>query len=102
LSTASTVYVLPDELEKHCIEAAPNVDKNGSASKKAAFAHLLLWICRRFSTVALVLQTFGWLNLSVWIQDSCQVVTFLSPVLSRRQEGVLLPCAGLGGSTFFL
>jgi hypothetical protein len=42
--------VLPDELEKHCIEAEPNLDKNGSASKKRSSAHLLLWICRRFST----------------------------------------------------
>jgi hypothetical protein len=57
--------VLPDELEKHCIEAAPNVDKTGSASKKAAFAHAPLWICRRFSTIAMVLHPFGRLNLSV-------------------------------------
>jgi hypothetical protein len=63
LSTASTVYVLPDALEKHCIQAEPNVDKNGSASKKAAFAHLLLWICRRFSTNDVVLQRIWWLNL---------------------------------------
>jgi hypothetical protein len=55
--------VLPDELEKHCIEAASNVDKNESASKKAAFAHLTLWICRRFSTDAVVLSGFWLLEL---------------------------------------
>jgi hypothetical protein len=42
--------VLPDELEKHCIQLEPILDKNGFTSKKAASAHLLLWICRRFST----------------------------------------------------
>jgi hypothetical protein len=70
LSTASTVYVLPDALEKHCIQAEPNVDKNGSASKKAAFAHLLLWICRRFSTVDAVYAGFDWLGWSVWLRSS--------------------------------
>jgi hypothetical protein len=41
------------------------LDKNALAGKKAASAHLLLWICRRFSTDAAVLQAFcrrfaGW------------------------------------------
>jgi hypothetical protein len=70
LSTASTVYVLPDALEKHCIQAEPNVDKNSSASKKAAFAHLLLWICRRFSTVDAVYAGFDRLGWSVWLRSS--------------------------------
>jgi hypothetical protein len=65
--------VLPDELEKHCIEAASNVDKNESASKKAAFAHLMLWICRRFSTDELVLQGLELPNLSVCVQAGCSV-----------------------------
>jgi hypothetical protein len=50
--------VLPDALEKHCIQAEPILDKNALAGKKAASAHLPLWICRRFSTDAGVLQTF--------------------------------------------
>jgi hypothetical protein len=85
--------VLPDALEKHCIQAEPKVDKTGSASKKAAFAHTPLWICRRFSTVTLVLHPFGRLNLSVCIRISCQssghqvirssaVPSFLAPVLA--------------------
>jgi hypothetical protein len=52
--------VLPDALEKHCIQAEPILDKNALAGKKTASAHLLLWICRRFSTDAAVLQTFCW------------------------------------------
>jgi hypothetical protein len=52
--------VLPDALEKHCIQAEPILDKNALAGKKAASAHLLLWICRRFSTDAAVLQAFCW------------------------------------------
>jgi hypothetical protein len=81
--------VLPDELEKHCIQAEPIVDKNGSVSKKRASAHLLLWICRRFSTDGLVLQGFDQLNLSVCIRIGCQTSTvgselsfFLAPVLA--------------------
>jgi hypothetical protein len=50
-------------LEKHCIEAGAMLDKNGEASKKLVSAHLLLWICRRFSTGAAISHarlTFGW------------------------------------------
>ena len=50
--------MLPDALEKHCIQAEPILDKNALASKKVASAHLLLWICRRFSTDAAVLRAF--------------------------------------------
>jgi hypothetical protein len=60
--------VLLEELEKHCTGAEPILDKNGLASKKAASAHLLLWICRRFSTDDMVLQAFGLQNLSVCIR----------------------------------
>jgi hypothetical protein len=55
--------VLPDELEKHCIQLEPILDKNALASKKPASAHLPLWICRRFSTDDVVLQRIWWLNL---------------------------------------
>jgi hypothetical protein len=54
--------VLPDALEKHCIQPEPILDKNGLASKKAASAHLLLWICRRFSTDEAVYQAVWWLD----------------------------------------
>jgi hypothetical protein len=50
--------VLPDELEKHCTGAERNLDKNALASKKRSSTHLLLWICRRFSTAASVSQAF--------------------------------------------
>jgi hypothetical protein len=81
LSTASTVYVLPDALEKHCIQAEPNVDKNGSASKKAAFAHVPLWICRRFSTVAAVFQGQVIQVVVRWQANaSSQLSDFLAPV----------------------
>jgi hypothetical protein len=91
--------VLPDELEKHCTGAEPILDKNGLASKKAVSAHLLLWICRRFSTDDTVLQAFDWLNLSVCIPIGCQ-----SSVkgVSCRQDAVLFLCIGLDASTFFL
>ena len=65
MSTASTVYVLPDELEKHCIQLEPILDKNAWSSKKLVSAHLPMWICRRFSTGDLVLQRVWWLNLPV-------------------------------------
>jgi hypothetical protein len=58
LSTASTVYVLPNALEKHCIEAEPFLDKSGRPGKNAAFAHVMLWICRRFSTDAVISRAF--------------------------------------------
>jgi len=57
--------VLPDELEKHCIQLEPILDKNALASKKLASAHLPLWICRRFSTDDVVLQPVWCLNLLV-------------------------------------
>jgi hypothetical protein len=50
--------VLPNALEKHCIEAEPFLDKNAGPAKNAAFAHLALWICRRFSTGAAVSRVF--------------------------------------------
>jgi hypothetical protein len=46
--------VLPDALEKHCIQAERIVDKNHFVGKKRSSTHLPLWICRRFSTDALV------------------------------------------------
>jgi hypothetical protein len=55
--------VLPDALEKHCIQAEPIVDKNHFVGKKRSSAHLPLWICRRFSTDAVVLSGFGLLEL---------------------------------------
>jgi hypothetical protein len=64
--------VLPDELEKHCTGAESILDKNALASKKALSAHLLLWICRRFSTDDLVLQAFDSLNWSVCSPARCQ------------------------------
>jgi len=57
--------VLPDELEKHCIQLEPILDKNAWSSKNLASAHLPLWICRRFSTDEVVLQRVWWLNLPV-------------------------------------
>jgi hypothetical protein len=50
--------VLPNGLEKHCIEAEPFLDKNGRPGKNTAFAHLTLWICRRFSTDAVISNAF--------------------------------------------
>jgi hypothetical protein len=54
--------VLPEALEKHCIEAESFLDKNAGPGKKAAFAHLPLWICRRFSTGAPVYRRFSCLS----------------------------------------
>ncbi|MCS0592274.1 hypothetical protein ACFQ09_05315 [Massilia norwichensis] len=61
-----------DALEKHCIQAEPILDKSSSSSKKVASTHLLLWICRRFSTDAAVLQALMALNLSICIPCSDQ------------------------------
>jgi hypothetical protein len=85
--------VLPDELEKHCIQAEPIVDKNGSARKKLASAHLLLWICRRFSTDGLVLQAFKQLSLSVCNQVSARLAAISDqrPVTRRRQDAGVFP-----------
>jgi hypothetical protein len=91
--------VLPEELEKHCTGAEPILDKNGLASKKAASAHLLLWICRRFSTDDLILQALEPLNLSICIPIGCQSSV---KAVSCQQDVVLILCAGLGVSTFFL
>jgi hypothetical protein len=52
------VYLLPNALEKHCIQAEPFLDKTPWFSKNTAFAHLPLWICRRFSTSAPVYERF--------------------------------------------
>jgi hypothetical protein len=82
--------VLPDTLEKHCTGAEPILDKNGLASKKAASAHLLLWICRRFSTDDTVLQAFGQLNLAVCIRLD----------INRHQSAVAFhACASFAGTT---
>jgi hypothetical protein len=94
--------VLPDGLEKHCIQAEPILDKNALAGKKAASAHLLLWICRRFSTDAAVLQGFcrrfaGWavcLRMHWLSAFACQ-----HPLSARF---VVLSCTGAGLATFFL
>ena len=56
LSTASTVYVLTDRLDKHCIDAEPMLDKKAGSSQNEVFAHPVLWICRRFSTVELIFK----------------------------------------------
>jgi hypothetical protein len=90
--------VLPDELEKHCIQAERNLDKNGSASKKLASAHLPLWICRRFSTDALVLQVLELPNLSVCIQVGCSVGSF------SKQQSRIVGRTSIVGKTpaFFL
>jgi hypothetical protein len=82
--------VLPDELEKHCIQAERNLDKNASASKKAASAHLLLWICRRFSTDELVLQVFALLNLSLCLRISWQT----RPAIGDQVVGDQVPDVG--------
>jgi hypothetical protein len=50
--------VLPNALEKHCIEAEPFLDKSVRPGKNAAFAHVMLWICRRFSTDAVIPDAF--------------------------------------------
>jgi hypothetical protein len=47
--------VLPDRLDKHCIDAEPMLDKKGEHEKIDCSAHLLLWICRRLSTSETVL-----------------------------------------------
>ncbi|WP_230025521.1 hypothetical protein [Massilia sp. Bi118] len=75
--------MLPDALEKHCIQAERNLDKNAWASKKRASAHLLLWICRRFSTDEMVCRAFELLNLSVCIQISWQT----RPAVGDQQVG---------------
>jgi hypothetical protein len=93
--------VLPDALEKHCIQAEPIVDKNGSVSKKRASAHLLLWICRRFSTDGLVLQAFKQLSLSVCNKSALDwqrsAISYQAPAGRWRFSST-----GLGFATFFL
>jgi hypothetical protein len=92
--------VLPDELEKHCIQAEPILDKNASGSKKLASAHLLLWICRRFSTAEAVRQAIWRLpGVPVVVEPACFAY---ESAVSCQQAAVVLPCAGLGVSTFFL
>ena len=56
LSTASTVYALPERLDKHCIGAEPMLDKKPGSRKSGRSAHPVLWICRWFSTVGLVFR----------------------------------------------
>jgi hypothetical protein len=102
--------VRPDALEKHCIQAEPILDKSSLASKKTASAHSLLWICRRFSTDAAVLQAFQGsttseqqLNLSVRIRISEQQPALHSPPsIVGRQPASVHSFAGSGISTFFL
>jgi hypothetical protein len=92
--------VLPDELEKHCTGAEPILDKNGLASKKAASAHLPLWICRRFSTDEAVLRAFGLLNLSVCIRFGIGSLPSFRQL--GKQDAVVISSTGPGCSTFFL
>jgi hypothetical protein len=97
--------VLPNKLEKHCTGAEPILDKNGLASKKAASAHLLLWICRRFSTDDTVLQAFGLLNLSVCIRLAMDRPGSACLASFRQlgwQDAVVISATGAGWSTFFL
>jgi hypothetical protein len=49
------VYALTERLEKHCIDAEPMLDKKTASRKSGRSAHPVLWICRTFSTVELVL-----------------------------------------------
>jgi len=91
--------VLPDALEKHCIQAEPILDKNALAGKKAASAHLLLWICRRFSTDAAVLQRFC--RQGCLFADASAASVRLS-ASSCWQKVVVLSCTGVGLATFFL
>jgi len=48
--------VLAERLDKHCIDAEPMLDKNRASRKNGCSAHLLLWICRAFSTVEPILS----------------------------------------------
>jgi hypothetical protein len=94
--------VLPDALEKHCIQAEPILDKNALAGKKAASAHLLLWICRRFSTDAAVLQGF-YRRFAGWVV--CLLMHWLSAFACQHPLSarfVVLSCTGAGLATFFL
>jgi hypothetical protein len=94
--------VLPNALEKHCIQAEPILDKNALAGKKVASAHLPLWICRRFSTDAAVLRVFCW-RLQAW-ESVCGFIggqRSLVRILCR-QEVVVFLCASVGLATFFL
>jgi len=78
-----------DALEKHCIQAERNLDKNAGTSKKGVSAHLLLWICRRFSTDDAVWQAFELLNLSVCIQISWQTRPAIGDqVVGDRQSAI--------------
>lgn len=51
MSTASTVYVYSNMLEKPCIDAAPMLDKTSRCLQNRLSTHPVLWICSRFSTV---------------------------------------------------
>jgi hypothetical protein len=90
--------VLPDALEKHCIQAEPILDKNALAGKKVASAHLPLWICRRFSTDAAVYRRFA-------SRLACLRMQRLPPFASQHPLSarfVVLFCTGVGFATFFL
>jgi hypothetical protein len=50
-------------LDKHCIDAEPMLDKNPASRKNGRSAHLVLWICKTFSTVALILLLLQTLRL---------------------------------------
>jgi hypothetical protein len=86
--------VLPDALEKHCIQAEPILDKNALAGKKAASAHLLLWICRRFSTDAAVYEgfacCFACLQMQLLPALACQ-----HPVVGKKLSSFLVPMSAL-------
>jgi hypothetical protein len=90
--------VLPDALEKHCIQAEPILDKNALAGKKVASAHLPLWICRRFSTDAAVYRRFA-SRLACLPMQRLPAFASQHPLSARF---VVLSCTGVGFATFFL
>jgi hypothetical protein len=90
--------VLPDALEKHCIQAEPILDKNALAGKKVASAHLPLWICRRFSTDAAVYRRFA---SSLPVCGCCGCRLSLLSILCLKDLSSFF-CTGVGFATFFL
>jgi hypothetical protein len=81
---------MPEALEKHCIQAGLFVDKKLDGKEKPGFAHPLLWICRRFSTVGRQLAAMY------------PVLSFRTPVLQTgvglQTDGPFLP---IGMHPFF-
>jgi hypothetical protein len=85
--------VLPNALEKHCIEAEPFLDKSVRPGKNAAFAHVMLWICRRFSTDAVISRAF----LSSQHPQTGVRARFLA--MSPKHASSVRPASGFGLST---